>query len=125
MYTNCVSMIDDFTQDTQIRIDLVDYLKLLFEMRKDGFAFYTNNWKGLLKKLNSLSKDPKEQHEIICQSIERGYKSFFPVNNSYSNNLKEKPWEQGVKSEGYTEEEKRQIEKEREERIARGERVCF
>lgn len=124
LFTKCVNMIDDFTVDTQIRLDLTQYLNVLLEMRKDGYTLYANVWKGLLRKLVELSKNPKEQHEIICQSIERGYKSFFPV-NSYSNNLKDKPWEQGVKSEGYTEEEKRQIEKEREERIARGERVCF
>lgn len=123
MYTNCISMIDDFTKDTQVRIDLTDYLKLLFEMRKDGFAFYANNWKGLLRKLKSISKDPKEQHEIICQSIERGYKSFFPV-NSY-NNVTNKPWEKGVKSDTYTEDEKRQLAEEEEELIARGEKVWF
>lgn len=123
MYTNCISMIDDFTKDTQVRIDLTDYLKLLFEMRKDGFAFYANNWKGLLRKLKGLSVDPKEQHEIICQSIERGYKSFFPV-NSY-NNVTNKPWEKGVKSDTYTEDEKRQLAEAEEELIARGEKVWF
>ena len=81
LFTKCVNLIDEFTGDTQIRIDLTDYLKLLLEMRKDGLNFYANNWKGLLRKLASLSDDPKEQHHIICQSIERGYKSFFPVNN--------------------------------------------
>ena len=123
MYTNCVSMIDDFTPDTQVRIDLTDYLKLLFEMRKDGFAFYANNWKGLLRKLGRLSKDPKEQHEIICQSIERGYKSFFPV-ISYSD-TKEKPWEQGVKCESYTDEELQELRRIDAEREAQGMRTKF
>lgn len=85
LFTQCVNLIDEFTGDTQIRIDLVDYLKLLLEMRKDGLNFYANTWKGLLRKLAFLSDDPKEQHYIICQSIERGYKSFFPVND-YSKN---------------------------------------
>lgn len=124
LFTKCVNMIDDFTVDTQVRIDLTQYLNVLLEMRKDGYTLYGNMWKGLLKKLGELSKNPKEQHEIIWQSIERGYKSFFPV-NSYSNNLKDKPWERGVKSDGYTEEEKREIEREREEMEARGERVWF
>ena len=123
MYANCVSMIDDFTQDTQVRVDLTDYLKLLFEMRKDGFAFYANNWKGLLRKLSRLSKDPKEQHEIICQSIERGYKSFFPV-ISYSG-TKEKPWEVGVSSVAYTDEELAELKRIDAEREAKGLRTKF
>ena len=123
MYANCVSIIDDFTQDTQVRVDLTDYLKLLFEMRKDGFAFYANNWKGLLRKLSCLSKDPKEQHEIICQSIERGYKSFFPV-ISYSG-TKEKPWEVGVSSVAYTDEELAELKRIDAEREARGMRTKF
>lgn len=88
LFIKCVSLIDEFTGDTQIRIDLTDYLKLLLEMRKDGLNFYANNWKGLLRKLASLSNDPKEQHDIICQSIERGYKSFFPVNTYNSNSIR-------------------------------------
>lgn len=123
MYANCVSMIDDFTQDTQVRVDLTDYLKLLFEMRKDRFAFYANNWKGLLRKLSRLSKDPKEQHEIICQSIERGYKSFFPV-ISYSG-TKEKPWEDGVNSVAYTDEELVELRRIDAEREAKGLRTKF
>lgn len=124
LFTKCVNMIDDFTVDTQVRIDLTQYLNVLLEMRKDGYILYANVWKGLLRKLAELSKNPKEQHEIIWQSIERGYKSFFPV-NSYSNNLKDKPWEKGVKSDGYTEEEKRQLEKEQQEMEARGEQVWY
>ena len=81
LFSKCVSLIDDFTRDTQIRIDLTDYLKVLLEMKQDGYNLYTNVWKGLLKKLDQLSTDPNIQHEIIRQSIERGYKSFFPVNN--------------------------------------------
>ena len=81
LFSKCVSLIDDFTRDTQIRIDLTDYLKVLLEMKQDGYNLYTNVWKGLLRKLDQLSTDPNIQHEIIRQSIERGYKSFFPVNN--------------------------------------------
>lgn len=127
LFSKCVSLIDDFTKDTQIRIDLTDYLKVLLEMKQDGYNLYTNVWKGLLKKLNQLSTDPNIQHEIIRQSIERGYKSFFPVNN-YSNNYdvrKGKAWEEGISCDTYTEEEKRQIERDREEMIARGEQVWY
>ena len=117
-------MIDSYTTDTQIRLDLVQYLNVLFEMKKDGYILYANVWKGLLRKLNELSTDPKEQHKIICQSIERGYKSFFPV-NSYSNNLKEKPWEAGVSSVAYTDEELAELRRIDAEREAKGMRTKF
>lgn len=124
LFTKCINMIDSYTTDTQIRLDLVQYLNVLFEMKKDGYILYANVWKGLLRKLNELSTDPKEQHKIICQSIERGYKSFFPV-NSYSNNLKEKPWEAGVSSVAYTDEELAELRRIDAEREAKGMRIKF
>lgn len=127
LFTKCVSLIDDFTRDTQIRIDLTDYLKVLLEMKQDGYNLYTNVWKGLLRKLDQLSTDPNIQHEIIRQSIERGYKSFFPVNNySKSNDVtKNKPWEEGVRSSRYTEEELEELEELNRQREQAGMRTRF
>ena len=127
LFTKCVSLIDDFTRDTQIRIDLTDYLKVLLEMKQDGYNLYTNVWKGLLRKLDQLSTDPNIQHEIIRQSIERGYKSFFPVNNySKSNDVtKNKPWEEGVRSSRYTEVELEELEELNRQREQAGMRTRF
>ena len=126
LYTRCVAMVDDFTDDRVVRADLIEYLNVLLEMAKDGRPLYSNVWKGLLKKLGSLSDVSQEQHLIVRQSIERGYRSFFPVNNSWSNNsVKSQPWERGVKSDTYTPEEIEQLKKERAEMEARGEQVWF
>lgn len=127
LFSKCVSLTDDFTKDTQIRIDLTDYLKVLLEMKQDGYNLYTNVWKGLLRKLDQLSTDPNIQHEIIRQSIERGYKSFFPVNN-YSNSndvTKNKPWEEGVRSSRYTEVELEELEELNRQREQAGMRTRF
>ena len=130
LYTKCVDMINDFTDNEMIRSDLHDYLYLLMEMRKDGKPFYTNTWKGLLRKLKEISSEPNIQHDSILYSMQKGYIGFYdPKDRNFSSKTtdirKGKPWEQGVKSETYTEEEKRQIEKERAEREARGEQVWY
>jgi hypothetical protein len=121
LYTKCVSLINDYTTDEKLRKALIDYLRVRLEMKDK--PLYTNSWKGLLNKLDR-DFDASERLQVVYQSIERGYASFFPV-NSYSNNLKDKPWERGVKSDGYTEEEKRQLEKEQQEMEARGEQVWY
>ena len=119
-------MIDDFTSDTQVRTDLQDYLQLLLEMRKDGLNFYANNWKGLLRKLKELSTNADAQHKIICQSIEKGYKSFFPVND-YTKSNKRKIFGENdrISCEQYTEQELEELRKLNEERERQGLRTKF
>lgn len=126
LYSKCQHMIDDFTDDTQIRIDLQDYLQLLLEMRKDGLNFYANNWKGLLRKLKELSTNADTQHKIICQSIEKGYKSFFPVND-YTKPNKRKIFGETdrMSCEQYTEQELEELRKLNEERERQGLRTKF
>jgi len=127
LFIKCTGMIDDFTDDAQVRQDLIAYLNLLLEMRKDGYTLYANTWKGLLNKLGSLATDPEEQCKIIRQSIERGYKSLFPINSYFSNNYtrKDKPWEEGVVSSRYTDEELEELARIDREREAQGLRTKF
>lgn len=126
LFTKCVTLIDDFI-DTHncgnpVRRKLISYLN--FRLSVKDKPLYTNMWKGMLTKLDKLHQEGYGYEPIIDYCLERGYLSFYPP-TSYSKELKDKPWEQGVKSEGYTEEEKRQIEKESAERLARGEKVWF
>lgn len=109
LYSKCVALINEFTEDEQVRLDLLEYLKLLLEMRKDGYTLYANTWKGLLRKLKELSTDSVEQHKIVSQSVERGYKSFFPVSDKFYRGTQNKPWERTVRSENYTEDELQQL----------------
>lgn len=126
LFSKCVTLVDDFV-DTHncgnpVRRKLISYLN--FRLSVKDKPLYTNMWKGMLTKLDKLHQEGYAYECIIDFCIERGYLSFYPP-TSYSKDLKDKPWEQGVKSEGYTEEEKRQIEKESAERLARGEKVWF
>lgn len=127
LFTKCTSMINDFTDNIQLQADLKMYLQLLLEMKKDGYTLYANTWKGLLRKLTTLSEDPDEQHKIISQSIERGYKSFFPINSYFGNKYdrKDKPWEAEVTSSSYTKEELEELDRLDREREAQGLRTKF
>ena len=129
LYTKCVTLIDsyDFSLWGNIRNLLIEYLQ--YRMSVKDKPLYANMWKGMLSKLCELCGDDIQMYEaVIKQSIERGYLSFYPVNNYSANNYdvrKGKAWEEGISCDTYTEEEKREIEKEREEMIARGERVWY
>ena len=127
LFTKCTSMINDFTDNVQVQSDLKMYLQLLLEMKKDGYILYANTWKGLLRKLATLSEDSEEQHKIISQSIERGYKNFFPINSYFGNKYdrKDKPWEAEVTSSSYTKEELEELDRLDREREAQGLRTKF
>lgn len=126
LYTKCVQLIDsyDFSCWGNIREQLIDYLN--FRISVKDKPLYANVWKGMLNKLANLCVDDVSKYEQVVQySLERGYLSFYEPKNFSSGTVKNKPWEQGVKSETYTEEEKREIERLTAEREARGEQVWY
>lgn len=126
LYTKCVSLIDAFVTThncgNPVRSKLIEYLN--FRLTVKDKPLYVNMWKGMLAKLDKLHQEGYGYEPIIDYCLQRGYLSFYPPTGCY-NDIKEKPWEKGVKSDGYTEEEKRQIEKDRADMIARGERVWY
>ena len=126
LYTKCVQLIDsyDFSCWGNIREQLIDYLN--FRISVKDKPLYANMWKGMLNKLANLCVDDISKYEQIIQySLERGYLSFYEPKNYSSGSVKNKPWEQGVKSETYTEEEKRELEKIEQEMIEAGEQVWY
>lgn len=125
LFTKCVSLVHDYTTDEKLSKALIDYLQVRLQIKDK--PLYTNSWKGLLNKLDR-EFDASERLQVVYQSIERGYASFFPVNNwkSDKNDVRKgKAWEEGLKCDTYTEEEKKELDKERDEMEARGERVWF
>ena len=83
-YSKCVSLIHDFTVDEKLITALVDYLNMLLEADK---SMYTNQFKGKLNRLKQLTEDEKDMIDIVNQSIQYGWKSFYPLkqNARYSN----------------------------------------
>ena len=87
LYQQCLAIINDYTEDNNIRKMLIEYLDLLLEKSKvEHKPLYANQFKGMLKHLNDLiaSKENGKIEDIISQSIQKSYIGFFPVtNNNY------------------------------------------
>jgi hypothetical protein len=81
LYQQCISLIEDKIPESygNVRKLLKDYLDLRLEMRDK--TLYVNQWKGMLDKLLELHKQGYAYESIIRQSIDRGYASFYPINN--------------------------------------------
>ena len=131
LYEQCVEEINYFSSDLTTRKVLQEYLSLRLQMKDENgnpIRMYLAQWRALLNKLDTLSDTEKGIQAIVKQSIERAYKSFFPVNdNSYSG---KGSWQndaanKNVKSIQMTEEEKRKFEEDIERRRQNGERVSF
>ena len=75
-YSKCVSLIHDFTVNEKLIAVLVDYLNILLEADK---SMYTNQFKGKLNKLKQLTDDERDMIVIVEQSIQFGWKSFYPL----------------------------------------------
>lgn len=83
-YSKCVSLIHDFTANEKLIAALVDYLNMLLEADK---SMYTNQFKGKLNKLKQLAGKEKDMIDIVNQSIQYGWKSFYPLkqNTGFNN----------------------------------------
>lgn len=125
-YSKCLSMIYDYTDDIELQNLLKRYLSLRFEMIKDK-EMYTNQWKGLLNKLNSLTDDIIVMRDIVSQSIEKGYASFYPLAKNYNGSFKKSDLNQGceITTSRYTEEELNAMEELNKQREAQGLQTKF
>ena len=122
LYSQCVALVDSYTQDRNLRKVLIEYLDLRIKMKDK--QLYANMWKGMLNKLDELfNNDTALKIQSIKQSLERGYASFFPVNTKAI--IKDKPWEKGVTCEQYTKEELAHEKQWADEMEKKGEPVWF
>lgn len=126
-YQDCIQSIYEYTKDEKLRSALIDYLNLRLSMMKEK-PMRMVQWFTMLDKLTDEHKKSSPdvtKLDIVRRAIERGYTSFYAITNYSSGSVKNKPWEQGVKSETYTEEEKRELEKIEQEMIEAGEQVWY
>lgn len=114
LYQNCISLINDWTDLPEIRTLLLQYLDLCMEMKCIRGA---NQWKGMLKTLEKVQEQchPHTFEEIIEQSINRGYKTFYPINDYRTTKAPD-----SVKSIKMTAEEKEELYRLAEEREQNG-----
>ena len=123
LYSKCIALINNKTEDELERRLLENWLQLLLEKYKDrDKTLYVNVFKG---KLNTLDKyDKKDWLEIIEYNLQKGYEAFYPIKN-YGITEQVKPWEDGVTSISYTEQEKQEMEDWQNEMRKQGIRVDF
>ena len=116
LFEKCLDVIDEYTEDGELKELLVTYLKYRLEIKDK--PLYANMWKGMINKLRQLDGgDYDTACAIVQQSINRGYLGFFSVNvytgyNKSNNNLHNKINESGaVNVPHITDEEKDEIER--------------
>lgn len=78
MYTKCVALINDITEDSETRNLLLEFWKMQVDINKElGTPFYTNMFKG---KLNALQKIPeKDWKQAIQNALQNGWKNIYPL----------------------------------------------
>lgn len=124
LFTKCVMLIDSYkiANAGNIRHLLIEYLNYRISVKDK--PLYVNMWKGMLNKLCELAdNDVLLYEDIIKQSIERGYLSFYPVKTFADSQTK--PWEEDVTSTFYTEDELKELDKLNAEREQKGLRTIF
>lgn len=127
LWDKCVSLIDDFTDDTILREYLIQFLKRCLENSKEsGIPIYQNTFKGKLNKLKQLSTDNYIQRKIALQTLDNGWSGFYELKEDKKYRKKDVFGEQGkVKSNGYTDADQEEEERINKEREKKGMRTKF
>lgn len=95
LYSFCINCIDEFCNihsENNLRDNLIKYLKFRLEVKDK--PLYKNMWKGILTKLDKIYNENEgiAYGDIISQSLERGYLTFYPINNKDYNNSNNIHW---------------------------------
>lgn len=80
LYDKCVEAVYDYTANLILQDKLVQYLSVRLAI-KEKPIYGVNQWKGLL---NRLSKIEGDKVQIVEQSIEKGWCSFYEIKNTKS-----------------------------------------
>lgn len=121
LYDKCLDEINEFTDDTILKETLVSYLSVRL-VNKEKPLLGVNQWKGMLKKLSSMDK----QVDVVLQSIDRGWASFFELKLDYNkSDVTQWNGNKSVVSIEMTNEDKDMLNKDIEERKQNGKRIEF
>lgn len=79
LFDRCVVEIDKYTDMPELRDKLVQFLKIRLEVKDKPFGI--ESWKGMLAKLDqAVYECQREYVDVVQQSIDRGWLSFYPIN---------------------------------------------
>lgn len=80
LFDKCVAEIDKFTDLPELREKLIQFLKIRLEVKDKPFG--VESWKGMLKKLDqAVAECMREYVDVVQQSIDKGWLSFYPIAN--------------------------------------------
>ena len=122
LYEKCIDIINEFTDDTDIRELLVLYLKMRLEMKDK--PLYANQFKGILNKIREYTESKDRAKEIIQYSIDHSYATFYDFDKNYGkkqNAISNATCNHNVESVSLTKEDIERIEQRKKE----GRQVVF
>jgi hypothetical protein len=85
LYSKCICLIDDFTDNESLRKSLTTFLNICLENAKEsGVPFYANHFKGKLNSLRALTDDNGYLNDqlaikIVKQSLDNGWCGFYQI----------------------------------------------
>lgn len=79
LFDKCVAEIDKYTDRPDLRDKLIQFLKIRLEVKDKPFGI--ESWKGMLDKLEQIAKSTCVDYvNLVQQSIDKGWLSFYPIN---------------------------------------------
>lgn len=79
LYQKCVDYIDEYTDIPELKDVLIEYLKFRLSVT-DKPIYGINQWKSMLKKLDKVVEECKKDYvDVVQQSIDRAWLSFYPI----------------------------------------------
>jgi hypothetical protein len=83
LFDKCVAEIDKFTDLPDLREKLIQFLKIRLEVKDKPFGI--ESWKGMLTKLDqAVAECGREYVDVVQQSIDKGWLSFYAINERFS-----------------------------------------
>lgn len=89
LFDKCVAEIDRYTDRPELREKLIQFLKIRLDVKEKPFGI--ESWKGMLDKLSQAVYECQRDYvDVVQQSIDKGWLSFYPINErSTKTNKKE------------------------------------
>lgn len=79
LFDKCVAEIDKYTDLPELREKLIQFLKIRLEVKDKPFGI--ESWRGMLNKLDqAVAECQREYVDVVQQSIDKGWLSFYPIN---------------------------------------------
>jgi len=85
LWDKCVQYINEYTEDSELRDALTEYLKIRLSMKNK--PIFAGQWKALLNKLDIFD----DKLAVVKQSLELGYASFYELKTGYRGSVRYTP----------------------------------